>query len=242
MLFNMRHVALLFLAAAAAAAATHPHVEFSTAAGPLRLTAIRHASFLLEAGGKVIHVDPWSQADYAGLPRADILLITDIHGDHFDPKAIDQVRRPDTLIIAPPAVAEKLHGVRALRNGESADAGPFHIEAVPMYNLRRGPAEGQVYHPRGRGNGYVITYGGFRLYVSGDTEGTPEMRSLRNIDAALVCMNLPYTMPPEEAAEAVKMFRPRVVIPYHYRGSDLTVFSRALEGAGIEVKLLDWYH
>lgn len=233
---------MLILAAALAAAASHPSVEFQTKAGPLKLTAIRHASFMVEAGGKVIHVDPWSQGDYTGVPKADLLLITDTHGDHFDLKAIELVRRPDTIVIAPPAVAEKLAGVRVLRNGESAEAGPFHIEAVPMYNVKRGPAEGQVYHAKGRGNGYVVAYGGFRLYVSGDTEDIPEMRALRNIDAALVCMNLPYTMPPEEAAEAVKAFRPKVAIPYHYRGSDLQAFARALEGTGVEVKLLDWYH
>lgn len=233
---------MLLLAAALAAAASHPSVEFQTKAGPLKLTAIRHASFMVEAGGKVIHVDPWSQGDYAGLPKADILLLTDTHGDHFDLKAIELVRRPDTIVIAPPAVAEKLAGVRVLRNGESAEAGPFHIEAVPMYNVKRGPAEGQVYHAKGRGNGYVVAYGGFRLYISGDTENIPEMRALKNIDAALICMNLPYTMPPEEAAEAVKAFRPKVAIPYHYRGSDLQAFARALEGTGVEVKLLDWYH
>lgn len=238
---DMRTVLILLLAAAFAAA-PHPVVEFKTSAGPLKLTAIRHASLMLEAGGKVIHVDPWSQGDYSGLPRADILLITDTHGDHFDLKAIELVRRPDTVVIAPPAVAEKLEGVRILRNGESTEAGPFRIEAVPMYNVKRGPAEGQVYHAKGRGNGYVVTFGGFRLYISGDTEGVAEMRALRNIDAALVCMNLPYTMPPEEAADAVKAFRPKVAIPYHYRGSDLQVFAKALGGTGIEVKLLDWYH
>lgn len=238
----MKAVLMLMLSAACAVATPHPVVEFQTRAGPLKLTAIRHASLMLEAGGKVIHVDPWSQGDYTGLPRADILLITDTHGDHFDPKAIELVRRPDTVVIAPPAVAEKLAGVRILRNGESQQAGPFHIEAVPMYNVKRGPAQGQVYHVKGRGNGYVVDLGGFRLYISGDTEDIPEMRALNNIDAALICMNMPYTMPPEEAAEAAKAFRPRTVIPYHYRGSDLQAFARALEGTGIEVKLLDWYH
>ncbi|MCS7043931.1 MAG: MBL fold metallo-hydrolase [Bryobacteraceae bacterium] len=238
----MRTALMPLLLAALASAATHPSIEFQTRTGPLKLTAIRHASLMLEAGGKVIHVDPWSQGDYTGLPKADILLITDTHGDHFDLKAIEAVRRPDTLIIAPPAVAEKLPGVRVLRNGESMEAGAFHIEALPMYNLKRGPAEGQVYHVKGRGNGYVVSFGGFRLYIAGDTEGIPEMRALKNIDAALICMNLPYTMPPEEAADAVKAFRPKVAIPYHYRGSDVTIFARALEGSGIEVKLLDWYH
>lgn len=243
MLIVMRSaVPLLFIAAALAASGAHPSIEFSTKAGPLKLTAIRHASLMLEAGGKIVHVDPWSQGDYTGLPKADLLLITDSHGDHFDVKAIDLVRRPDTVVIAPAVVAEKLAGARVLRNGESTDAAGFHIEALPMYNVKRGPADGQVYHAKGRGNGYVLTWGGFRLYIAGDTEVTPEMRALKNIDAALICMNLPYTMPPEEAAEAVKAFRPKVAIPYHYRGSDLGVFEKALAGSGIEVRILDWYH
>lgn len=242
MLVDMRFAVLLLLGAAVAASGAHPSIDFSTKAGPMKLTAIRHASFILEAGGKVVHVDPWSQGDYTGLPKADILLITDSHGDHFDLKAIDLVRRPDTIVIAPPGVAEKLQGARVLRNGENADAAGFHIEALPMYNVKRGPAEGQVYHAKGRGNGYVLTWGGFRFYIAGDTEVTPEMRALKNIDAALVCMNLPYTMPPEEAAEGVKAFRPKVAIPYHYRGSDLSVFAKALAGSGVEVKILDWYH
>jgi L-ascorbate metabolism protein UlaG (beta-lactamase superfamily) len=238
----MRFALLLCICAALPAAAAHPSVDFSTKAGPLKLTAIRHASFMLEAGGKVVHVDPWSQGDYTGLPKADVLLITDSHGDHFDLKAIEMVRRPDTIVIAPPVVAEKLSGARVLRNGETAEAAGFRIEAIPMYNLKRGPAEGQVFHAKGRGNGYVLSWGGFRLYISGDTEVTPEMRALKNVDAALICMNLPYTMPPEEAAEGVKAFHPKVAIPYHYRGSDLQVFQKALAGSGVEVKILDWYH
>lgn len=242
MLLDMRFALLLCICAALPAAAAHPSVDFSTKAGPLKLTAIRHASFMLEAGGKVVHVDPWSQGDYTGLPKADVLLITDSHGDHFDLKAIEMVRRPDTIVIAPPVVAEKLSGARVLRNGETAEAAGFRIEAIPMYNLKRGPAEGQVFHAKGRGNGYVLSWGGFRLYISGDTEVTPEMRALKNVDAALICMNLPYTMPPEEAAEGVKAFHPKVAIPYHYRGSDLQVFQKALAGSGVEVKILDWYH
>lgn len=111
-----------------------------------------------------------------------------------------------------------------------------------MYNIKRGPAEGKVYHEKGRGNGYILTYGGKRFYIAGDTENIPEMRSLKNIDVAFVPMNLPYTMPPEEAAEAVKAFHPKVVYPYHYRGSDLKVFQKALAGTGIDVRLRDWYY
>jgi L-ascorbate metabolism protein UlaG (beta-lactamase superfamily) len=110
-----------------------------------------------------------------------------------------------------------------------------------MYNEKRGPEAGKVFHEKGRGNGYIVTYGGFRFYTSGDTEGITEMRALKNIDAALMCMNLPYTMPPDEAATAVRAFKPKVAIPYHYRGADLSVFEKGLAGSGVEVKLLDWY-
>jgi L-ascorbate metabolism protein UlaG (beta-lactamase superfamily) len=151
------------------------------------------------------------------------------------------VKKASTVIVAPEAVAKSVPGSTILRNGETKTIGAWTIEAIPMYNLTRGPAAGQLYHDKGRGNGYVITYGGLRIYVAGDTENIPEMRALKNIDVAFVCMNLPYTMPPEEAADAVKAFHPKVVIPYHYRGSDLAVFQKKLEGTGIEVQLIDWY-
>lgn len=238
----MRTAILMFACAAALCGQSHPTLDFATQSGPLKLTAIRHASLMLEAGGQVVHVDPWSQGNYAGLPAANIILITDTHGDHLDLKALAQVRRESTVIVAPAAAAAQISGARVMKNGDTLKLGPFEIEALPMYNVKRGPAEGKVFHEKGRGNAYVLTYGGFRLYVAGDTEPIPEMRGLKNIDAVLVPMNLPYTMPPEEAAEAVKAFRPKVAIPYHYRGSDLAVFEKALAGSGITVKLLDWYH
>lgn len=233
---------LVLLCAAALAAQTHPSLEFATKEGPLKLTAIRHASFLLEAGNQTVHVDPWSQGNYAGLKPAHFVLITDTHGDHLDLKALAQVRQNSTVVVAPEAAAAQIPGARVMKNGDRLKLGPFDIEALPMYNLKRGPAEGKVFHEKGHGNAYLLTYGGFRFYIAGDTEGIPEMRALKSIDAALIPMNLPYTMPPEEAAEAVKAFRPKVAIPYHYRGSDLKVFEKALAGSGVEVKLLDWYH
>jgi L-ascorbate metabolism protein UlaG (beta-lactamase superfamily) len=127
-----------------------------------------------------------------------------------------------------------------LLNGEKVPWGAFTVEAVPMYNMVRGPAPGKFFHTKGRGNGYIVTYGGTRIYISGDTEATPEMRALQNIDVAFLCMNTP-TMTPEEAADAAKAFHPKVAIPYHYRGSDPAVFQKALAGTGIEVRLLDWY-
>ncbi len=203
---------------------------------------IHHASLMLEAGGQVIQIDPVSQGNYEGLPKADIILLTDIHGDHMDPKEIAALRKSGTRIIAPAAVAKTVTEAEVMHNGEVKTAGAWTFAAVPMYNLKRGPAPGALYHDKGRGNGYVITYGGKRFYIAGDTEGTPEMRALKNIDVAFVPMNLPFTMPPEEAAQAVKAFHPKVVYPYHYRGSDLKVFETALAGSGIEVRLRDWYY
>jgi L-ascorbate metabolism protein UlaG (beta-lactamase superfamily) len=214
---------------------------FETAAGPVKITPIYHACALIQAAGKNIYIDPAKPAKFTRLPPADLILITDIHGDHMDPNSIAEISKPGTDIMAPLAVARTVASADPISNGETKTWGDWTIEAIPMYNIKRGPAPGELYHPKGRGNGYVLTYGGKRFYFSGDTENIPEMRALKNIDVAFVCMNLPYTMPPEEAAEAVKAFHPRVVFPYHYRGSDLNVFKKALEGTGIEVRLLDWY-
>jgi L-ascorbate metabolism protein UlaG (beta-lactamase superfamily) len=234
-------IPFLLCALASAAFAARPVEEFKTKAGPLKITIIQHASFMLEAGGQVVQVDP-SQGNYDGLPAADLILITDIHGDHFTPQVVDRLKKPGTLILAPEGVAKMLPAATLLRNGETKTVGAWTIEAVPMYNLKRGPSAGQFYHDKGRGNGYIVTYGGTRLYIAGDTEDTPEMRGLKNIDIAFVPMNLPYTMPPEEAADAVRAFHPRIVYPYHYRGSDLKVFEKALAGSGVEVRVRDWYY
>jgi L-ascorbate metabolism protein UlaG (beta-lactamase superfamily) len=214
--------------------------ELATAAGPVKFHPVQHATFWFEVGGKVVWNDPWSKADLTG-PKADLILISDIHGDHFDEAGITAVRKPDTIVIAPPVVVEKLPGAVPLANGERKDLGFLTVEAVPMYNLQRGPEPGKYYHDRGRGNGYVVTIGGERIYISGDTECTPEMRALQDIDVAFVCMNLPYTMPPAEAGECVAAFKPRVLYPYHYRDSDLDELTPALAGSGVEVRRRAWY-
>ena len=229
-------VALLFGTCCGLAATPE---AFSTSAGTLQLTPIQHASLMIQAAGKVIYVDP-AQGKYDGLPQADYILITDIHGDHLAPAIVDKLRKADTVILAPKAVAEKLPGCTVISNGETKTIGAFQVEALPMYNLKPA-ANGTIYHDKGRGNGYILTYGGKRFYFSGDTEGTPEMKALRNIDVAFVCMNLPYTMTPEAAAEAVRAFHPAIVYPYHYSQSDLSVFAKALAGTGIDVRLRDWY-
>lgn len=214
---------------------------FETSAGAVRITPIYHASLLIEAGGKSIYLDPAKPANFSGLPPADLILITDIHGDHMDPGSISAISKAGTEIIAPPAVVKTVPPALPISNGETKTWNDWTIEAIPMYNLKRGPSPGTLYHPKGRGNGYVLTYGEKRFYFSGDTENIPEMRALKGIYVAFVCMNLPYTMPPGEAAAAVKAFHPQIVIPYHYRGSDLSVFQNDLKDTGIEVRLLDWY-
>ena len=214
---------------------------FSTTAGPVKITPLYHASTLIEAGGKIIYLDPAKPAKLAGLPKADLILITDIHGDHMDPDSIKEITKAETEILAAPAVVATVTSAKSIANGETRNWQGWTIDAIAAYNLKRGPAPGKFFHDKGRGNGYELPYGGKRFYFSGDTEGVPEMRGLKNIDVAFVCMNLPYTMPPEEAADAVKAFHPKIVIPYHYHGSDLAVFQKALEGSGIEVRVLDWY-
>jgi L-ascorbate metabolism protein UlaG (beta-lactamase superfamily) len=214
--------------------------DFATSAGTVKITPIQHASVMIEAGGQVLYIDP-AQGNYDGRPAADMILITDIHGDHLAPAVINKLKKSGTTIIAPPAVAKTVTDATVMKNGDAKTIGAWRIQAIPMYNIKRGPAPGQLYHTKGRGNGYVLTYGGKRFYFSGDTENIPEMRALKNIDVAFVCMNLPYTMPPEEAAAAVKAFHPKIVYPYHYMGSDLQVFANALKGTGIEVRLRNWY-
>jgi L-ascorbate metabolism protein UlaG (beta-lactamase superfamily) len=209
--------------------------------GDITITPLTHASFQIEHGGRVIHVDPTSPGDYSRAKQADLILVTDIHQDHLDPAAISRVRKQGAPVVAPQAAAGKIENATVMSNGETKVVAGISIEAVPMYNLQRGPSAGQLFHPKGRGNGYVLTLGTKRLYIAGDTECTPEMRALKNIDIAFIPMNLPYTMPPAEAAGCVKAFMPKVVYPYHYRGQKPEEFKGALKDAAVEVRLLDWY-
>ncbi|HSS15215.1 MAG TPA: MBL fold metallo-hydrolase, partial [Rhizomicrobium sp.] len=157
------------------------------------------------------------------------------------PGRLAELSRAGTLVIAPAAVAKTLTQARVLANGESTRWRDWKITAVPMYNINHNQPSGQPYHDKGRGNGYVLNYGGKNFYFAGDTEGTPEMRALKKIDVAFIPMNLPYTMTPAEAAAAVKAFHPKIAIPYHYKGQDVEEFKKALEGSRISVRLLDWY-
>ncbi len=213
----------------------------SATGGDIKIAPLNHATLQLTWNGHVILIDPTPQANYTGLTAPDIILVTDIHGDHLDPATIAKVKKATTKVVAPSAAAAKLESAIVMANGDTTTVDTVTIEAVPMYNLTRGPAAGQLFHDKGRGNGYVLTIGGKRIYIAGDTEGIPEMRALKNIDVAFIPMNLPYTMTELEAADAVKAFAPKVVYPYHYRGSDPTIFAKAVGTGKTDVRLRDWY-
>lgn len=230
-----------FLLPAAGAAAPVPVQTFATSAGPVRITPIFHAAAMIQAGGDRIYIDPAQPANLGGLSAGDLILITDIHPDHLDPADIAELSKQGTEIVAPAAVQQREAQAHVLRNGESMTWRRWKITAVAMYNLHHVMPNGQPYHPKGRGNGYVLNYGGKNFYFAGDTEGTPELRALKDIDVAFIPMNLPYTMSPDEAAEAVQAFHPKIAIPYHYHGQDIQRFADDLKGTGIEVRLLDWY-
>ena len=211
--------------------------------------AVHHGTLYIEVDKKVVWVDPFSEGKLDDKPKADFILVTDIHPDHLDEKAIGAVKKPETKVMGPKAVAEKLDGSAAvakadfevIANGEKKKLGPLEVEAVPMYNTKPDADSGKTFHEKGRGNGYVLTYGGKRVYVSGDTACTTEMKALTKIDHAFVCMNLPYTMTPDEAGECVAAFKPAIVTPYHHRGSDLAAFDKKLDGSGVKVEKLKFY-
>lgn len=230
--------------APAAPAAPTNALTVETSAGAITIMPVYHATTVIQADGKTIWLDPWSKADLEGKPPADIVLVTDIHPDHLDKDAIAKVAKPEAVVVAPKAVADALKDrpvQHVLANGEAVTLGALTITAVPMYNLTRGPESGGVFHEKGRGNGYTLSMGGKTVYFAGDTECTDEMKALTGVDLAFVPMNLPYTMPPEEAAECVKAFKPAQVVPYHYAGSDRGVFVTAIDGAGPQALVLDYY-
>jgi L-ascorbate metabolism protein UlaG (beta-lactamase superfamily) len=213
-----------------------------TSAGELRVMPIYHGSVMLEFGGSVIHIDPWSQGDYTGLPPADVLVITHTHADHLDRMMVDQLHKPSTIIVSPPAVADTLNcaprcgALAIVGDGSKQTVAGIGFEGVPMYNLVQGPAPGQPFHHKGIGSGYVLTFGNTRVYFSGDTECVPEIKALKNIDIAFLAMNPPRTMSTKEAASCVDAFRPKTVYPYHYRGSKLEEFTGALKSTAVEIR------
>lgn len=244
----MRRCAALPVLFVLAAPALAGEARETSTVGDLVVHPVQHATMVLTRGETAIYVDPVGGGEaFAGLPPPDLILITDVHGDHLDGATLDAVAGEGTAIVAPRAVADRLGerqaATKVLANGETVELGGVSVEAIPMYNLT---PERQGFHTKGRGNGYVVTVGGQRVYISGDTEDIPEMRALEDIDVAFVCMNLPYTMEVEKAADAVLEFEPRVVFPYHFRGqggfSDVEKFKTIVaRNPKIEVRILDWY-
>lgn len=248
----------LFLAAAAsstvtilpyaARAAAHAGDVFKTPAGDITIHPLSHASFVMETPMGTILVDPVGDpAQYADFGKPDLILITHHHGDHYNADTLAAIKGGATQIIANPEVYGKMPAdlqamTREVGNGDNASYGALGVDAIPAYNTTEGR---EKYHPQGRDNGYVLSFDGFRVYISGDTEDIPEMRALENIDLAFVCMNLPFTMDAAAAADAVADFKPTYVYPYHYRGKDggtqdPAEFAREV-GDEAEVKLANWY-
>ena len=210
-----------------------------TSGGDLTITFIGHGTLMFSFRGTTVHVDPWTRlADYAKLPKADIVLLTHDHPDHLDRSAIKLVSDAKTvLILTRECRAGGLEGT-VMDNGDSTAVSGIGIEAVPAYNLAGKRPDGRPFHPRGSGNGYIITFGGTRVYVAGDTENTPEMKRLRRIDVAFLPMNLPYTMTPGMVADAALAFRPKILYPYHFGETDTSLLVKLLKGnPAIEVRI-----
>jgi L-ascorbate metabolism protein UlaG (beta-lactamase superfamily) len=210
-----------------------------TSAGDLKVTFIGHGTLMFNFGGKVIHVDPYSTlADYNILPKADLIFLTHEHRDHLDPKALNIVRTEKTAVVLTETCAKQLQGGIAMTNGDVKTVEGFKVEAVPAYNIVHKRETDQPFHPKGVGNGYIITFGDKRVYVAGDTENVPEMKGLKNIDIAFLPMNLPYTMTPEMVAEAAKAFKPKMLYPYHFGETDTSKVANLLKGTPeIEVRI-----
>lgn len=224
--------------------------KISTNKGDLTVQPVLHGSLVLQWNGQTLYVDPFGGGEaFAGLADPNLILITDIHGDHMNVETLDALNTQSAKLVVPQAVAEQLPAsykdrLVVVGNGDETRIGEITIRAIPMYNL---PDDASSRHPKGRGNGYVLELGGKRVYLSGDTEDIPEMRQLKDIDVAFVCMNLPYTMDINQAASAVLEFQPAIVYPYHYRGqgglADVDGFRQLVEKGGkkIEVRLRNWY-
>ena len=210
-----------------------------TSGGDVTITFIGHGSLMFAFAGKIIQVDPFSKlADYASLPKADIILLTHDHFDHLDAAAINAVRTINTEVVLTETCAKQVKDGIVTHNGEAKTVQGLRIEAVPAYNLIHKRDDGQFFHPKGTGNGYILTFGDKRIYVAGDTENTPEMKALRGIDVAFLPMNLPYTMTPAMVADAALSFQPKILYPYHYGDTDPAKLVELLGNAkGIEVRI-----
>ena len=211
----------------------------NTSAGALEMIFIGHGTLMFSFGGKIIHVDPFGKlTDYSQLPKADLILITHAHGDHLNANALSKIQGDSTDVVIAEVCASQVKNGIVMKNGDAETIAGLRIEAVPAYNLLHKRDNGAPFHPKGEGNGYIISFGDTRVYVAGDTENIPEMKALKNIDIAFLPMNLPYTMTPEMLADAARAFRPKVLYPYHYGDTDTAELVTLLENEeDIEVRI-----
>jgi L-ascorbate metabolism protein UlaG (beta-lactamase superfamily) len=235
---------LLILFLMGIASSTNAQAQFetdniTTSNGDLKITFIGHGTLIFTFNGKVIHVDPYGElADYSILPKADIILITHEHSDHFDLSAIKILRTNQTKLVLTETCAQKISGGMVMKNGEVQIIQGIKVEAVPAYNIIHKRDNGQPFHPKGVGNGYILTFGDKRVYVAGDTENIPEMKTIQGVDVAFLPMNLPYTMTPEMVADAAKVLKPKILYPYHYGDTDTSQLLEILKDVReIEVRI-----
>ena len=242
----MQYLIILCMAVLLFASAVCAQQEFETdtvktSKGDLTITFIGHGTLMFTFDGKVIHVDPWSRlADYSKLPKADIIFVTHEHGDHLDSSVIKQISTEKTSLVYTAMCSEKVEGGIVMKNGDTKTVQSLKIEGVPAYNIVHKRDSGVPFHPKGDGNGYIITFGDKRVYVAGDTENTKEMKALKEIDIAFLPMNLPYTMTPEMVADAARAFRPKILYPYHFGETDTSKLVELLKGEkDIDVRIRD---
>jgi L-ascorbate metabolism protein UlaG (beta-lactamase superfamily) len=230
---------LLALAGVSSVAGAFETDVIATSGGDLTITFIGHGTLMFSYLGTTIHVDPWSKlADYSKLPKADIVLITHEHPDHLDPSALALITRKGTTTILTRSCRDMGIKGTVMANGDTMTVSGITIEAVPAYNIVNKRPDGRPYHPKGVGNGYILTFGGTRVYVAGDTENTPEMKKLQRIDIAFLPMNLPYTMTPEMVADAALAFKPKILYPYHFGDTETSRLVKLLKGhPEIEVRI-----
>jgi L-ascorbate metabolism protein UlaG (beta-lactamase superfamily) len=210
-----------------------------TSAGNLELFFIGHASLMMTFQGKIIHFDPYGKkADYGKLPKADLVFITHDHNDHFDLAALEKTQKKGTIVVLPPICSEKVPEGWLMENGETMTVQGIEVQAIAAYNMVHKRQNGQPYHTKGLGNGYILTFGDKRIYVAGDTENIPDMKALKGISCAFLPMSVPSTMTPEMVADAARAFKPKILYPYHYNETDPTRLTELLKNTpGIEVRI-----
>jgi L-ascorbate metabolism protein UlaG (beta-lactamase superfamily) len=212
--------------------------RITTSAGTAEIHFMGHGTLMISIKGFVIHIDPVrSSGLYDGIPKADLILVTHEHGDHLDAQVIGELKKENTVMLCNAKSAASVPWAKIMKPGDKEKVGTITVEAVFAYNIKNIRPGGEPYHPRGEGNGYIITIGDKRIYIAGDTENTPEMKALKNIDIAFLPMNLPYTMTPEMVADAAKAFRPAILYPYHFGNTNTEDLVNLLKDSGIEVRI-----